>query len=61
MPLYLVWIGRDTSLEAPAAYASAHPVAPGDVITVEAEPCRIERIEPPPDERYDAVIYARRQ
>ncbi len=60
MPHYLVWIDRDNSMEAPAAYASTHPVAPGDLITVEREPCRVDRIESPPDERYDAVIYAHR-
>ena len=60
MPNYLVWINRDNSMEAPAAYASTHPVAPGDVIAVEREPCCVDRIESPPDERYDAVIYAHR-
>ena len=60
MPHYLVWIDRDNSMEAPAAYASTHPVALGDLITVEREPCRVDRIESPPDDRYDAVIYAHR-
>ncbi len=51
----------DQSLEAPVAYASPHPLAAGDVINVAREPCRVDRIEPPPDERYDAVIHARRE
>jgi hypothetical protein len=61
MPLYLVWIKRDDALELPAVHASAHPVAAGDVIFVEREPCRVERIEAAPDTRYDAVIHGRRE
>ncbi len=61
MPLYVVWINREGSLEAPAVYASIHPVAVGDVIDVEHEACRVERIEPAPDSRYDAVIHSRRE
>ncbi len=61
VPLYLVWIERDGSLEAPVAHASTHPVGVGDVIIVEREPCHVDRIEAPPDERYDAVIYGHRE
>ena len=60
MPLYLVWIQREESLEAPAVYASTHPVAVGDVIVVERETCQVDRVEAAPDTRYDAIIHARR-
>ena len=60
MPLYLVWIHRDESLEIPAVYASTRPVAVGDVIHVEGEPCHVDRVEAAPDTRYDAIIRGRR-
>ena len=61
MPLYLVWVERDDSLEAPVPFLSPRPVGVGDVITIHREPCRIDRIEMAPDERYDAVIYGHRE
>ena len=45
MPLYLVWIQSDQSLETSVAYASPHPIARGDLIDVAREPCCVERIE----------------
>lgn len=61
VPLYLVWIERDDSLEMPAVHASTHPVAVGDVIVVERESCHVDRIEAAPDRRYDAVIHGHRE
>lgn len=61
MPLYVVWIKRGESVETPAVHASPHPVAVGDVIEVEREPCHVDRVEPAPDTRYDAVIHGHRE
>lgn len=61
MPLYLVWIKRDDSLEMPVVYASTHPVAVRDVILVEREPCHVDRIEAAPDSPYDAMIHGHRE